>query len=346
MLDIVQISPRFPPDVSGVGDFAARIAERRFCSCTATLSAVHERETLANVVQLAARTPVALVKALGSADRVFLHFSGYGYDERGLCRWLVDGLERWHGDARDRRLVTFFHEVYATGPIWRSSFWTAPVQRRLAARLGHLSSAGFVSSHGGGAQLRALVPDLPLEVLPVFSNIGESQTPLPIGKRSGSAIVFGGISRRTKVYSAVSEHADATHALFNALDVTEVIDVGPQIEGPASVAGRPVRALGVLAAEEIAEVLGQVRIGLVDYPGHVITKSGVAAAYFAHGLLVVNTSQIGGYPDGLRDGETFLTLQSRDGLTGTFDSVAAAGHAWYRPHCVAATVARLKQSFA
>jgi hypothetical protein len=73
---------------------------------------------------LARAEATELTTALRDTDRVLLHFSGYGYARRGLCRWLVDGLTRWKAAGAQRRVVTMFHEVYASGPIWRSSFWT------------------------------------------------------------------------------------------------------------------------------------------------------------------------------------------------------------------------------
>jgi hypothetical protein len=69
-----------------------------------------------------------------------------------------------------------------------------------------------------------------------------------------------------------------------------------------------------------------------DYPFHVVAKSGILAAYHAHGLLCVNVSRTGRLVDDIAEGRHFVgvaTLQN-----GCFDpeAVAARGHQWYRGH--------------
>jgi len=65
-----------------------------------------------------------------------------------LVETLVDGLQRWRTASINRLLVTMFHEVYATGPPWASSFWLSPLQRNLAARLAQMSDHCLTSRQG------------------------------------------------------------------------------------------------------------------------------------------------------------------------------------------------------
>lgn len=296
----------------------------------------------AGAIPLPQRTAAALVKALGAADTVFLHFSGYGYARWGLCRWLVEGLQAWKRRTPGRRLVTVFHEIYATGPIWRISFWTAPQQRRIARDLARLSDAAFVTSQGGHTQLRALAPDLSVEVLPVFSNVGEPADVMPLSARPSLAVVFGGSDPRARAYAAA---APAIAAGFDRMGITEVIDIGPGQVAPQALADRPVRALGALSAEEVSTWLSSVRIGLLDYPGHVLTKSSIAAAYFAHGVLAVNTSNAGRLPHDLADGREFVAPDWFSHADTAPQTIADAGLAWYRPHGLEATVRKITSLF-
>ena len=291
---------------------------------------------------LATRDAKSLAGVLDQYDRVLLHFSGYGYARRGLCHWLVDGLARWKAGATERRLVTVFHEVYATGPIWRSSFWTAGPQKRIAKDLARLSDAGFMTSEGGRDQLARLVPDLQAELLPVFSNMGEPDAPPPLSNRSSRAIVFGGQGRRERVYAELAQTEDAVARSLRQAGIIEILDMGPAMRVPEQIAGCPVKVLGPLSANEVSDALSDAQIGLIDYPGHVFTKSGIAAAYFAHRLAVVNTSSVGGFPPDLEDGEQFLRLETFARRSSALQEIADAGNTWYRPHGIDATVDRFR----
>ena len=335
----VQITPAYPPAVSGVGDYAALLA-RAASVREGRMRTLVAAEAADGAEALRDRSADALVAALGAADRVLLHYSGYGYARWALCWWLVEGLRRWKHGAPDRRLVTLFHEVYATGPIWRTSFWTARPQRRIVQALAQLTYAGFVTSQGGYERLRPLRPDLPLEILPVFSNVGEPAEVAQLAGRAARAVVFGGPVRRERAYAAASRNTAALAAGFDRLGVEEIIDIGPGAVAAPSLAGRPVRVLGVLPPREVSAWLSDARLGLIDYPWHVMTKSGIAAAYFAHGTLAVNTNRLGRLPDDLVEGQEFVTPQvMRE--TSDFQEVADAGRAWYAPHGLQETVRRL-----
>ena len=343
----LQVTPAFPPDIGGVGDYAAVLSAKfdEAGDAMATLVScpgAREAHRTNHVTFLPQPDAEALARAIERYDRVLLHFSGYGYARRGLCRWLVDGLSRWKARSHGRRLVTMFHEVYATGPIWRSSFWTSSAQKRIARDLAILSDAGFVSSQGGRDQLTQLAPDLPLELLPVFSNVGEPKAPKTLSKRSGQAVVFGGPTRRDRVYKALGRAVGAVADCFGQAGVTEIIDIGPEMDVPKQVAGCPVTALGPRPAEEVTAKLSDARIGLVDYPGHVFTKSGIAAAYFAHRLVVLNTSPVSGFPFDLKDGEQFLRLESFVRCPEKTQAIADGGYAWYLQHDVNATFEKIR----
>ncbi|SNT40075.1 hypothetical protein SAMN05421763_11464 [[Luteovulum] sphaeroides subsp. megalophilum] len=297
------------------------------------------------ITVLRERTADELAGLLFDSRAILLHFSGYGYARRGLCRWLSDGLAQWKGAGTDRRLVTIFHEVYATGPVWRSSFWTARPQKRIARHIAHLSDAAFVTSEGGMGQLRQMVPHMPLSLLPVFSNVGEPAACAPLAERSPRAVVFGGARRRLDVYEALAATKGLERRLA-ALGLVGIIDVGPPSDVPEVIAGLPVERCGPLPADQVSAILADAQIGLVDYPGHVFTKSGIAAAYFAHGLAVVNTSQCGGFPADLVEGKVFSGLPRFVTEEQNLQALSDAGRAWYAPHAIPAAAARIRESLA
>lgn len=344
---VTQLSPAYPPDLSGVGDYAALLEKALRNMGLPLVTAVgraNARKYSGYEAQTLTRSSEDLVRALVDTEQVLLHFSGYGYGWRGLCHWLVEGLQRWKAGGRCRRLVTMFHEVYATGPIWRSSYWTAGPQRRIALELARLSDAGFVSSFGGLEQLTRLAPELRLDLLPVFSNVGEPVMPPLLSARGHSAVIFGGAARRQRVFNALSRAGRAFEKRLEALGVTEVVDIGPGVGAPRVMGRCDVRSLGPCPTYEISAVLADARFGLIDYPRHVFTKSGIAAAYFAHRLVTVNTSSMGRYPPGLKEGRHLLGLGGF--LTGDFEGqeVADSGHEWYGSHNLAAAAEKFRTS--
>ncbi|MFP4360167.1 MAG: hypothetical protein ACLFTG_05730 [Alphaproteobacteria bacterium] len=350
MTVVGQIVPALPPAVGGLGDYALGLALELRARCVASrfLTGARGCGAVSGVAgdRLDRRNGRALAVMLAGNDTVLAHVSGYGYARWGLCFWLADGLARWRGEGAGRRLVTVFHELYATGPVWRTSFWTSPAQRRIARRIAAASDAMIATSPQGAARLRAWEPNKRVAMVPVFSNVGELASPPPLAARAPVAVVFGG-GHRARTWHAVAAEADAVGAALRALGVERVVDIGPPVSGvPDALAGLPVAPLGPLPAAEVSAQLADARAGLVDYPLHVLTKSGIVAAYLAHGTLCVNTSRVGELPADLAEGREFLHPARLAGGGVDGEAVAAAGHRWYRGHDVAATAALVHELIA
>ena len=293
-VEVIQIVPTLPPRAEGVGSFALALAEALSASSGArSRFLVADRgwsppgKSGADARVLPAADPEALRAALsqGGGSPVLLHYAGYGYHPRGCPAWLVEGLRRWKQTYPERRLVTVFHEVYATGWPWRSSFWLSPVQRRLAGRLAQLSD-GLVTSVGlYGRMLRRRAPYRQVTVLPVFSAVGEPEDVPPLCGRARRLVLFGGAGTRRRAYERLE---GALANACRALDVEEVCDVGPPGPTPGRVAERPVRRLGPLPAGAVRGLLRESLAGFVAYPAALLAKSTIFAAYCAHGLLPVS----------------------------------------------------------
>ncbi|HEX6902206.1 MAG TPA: glycosyltransferase family 1 protein [Thermoanaerobaculia bacterium] len=302
---IVQVVPRLPPPFEGVGTYASALAG------TLAERGIETRFVTGD----GKRTPEALLENLQGCETALLHYAGYGYQSRGCPLWLVRGLERWRTPGR--RLVTFFHEVWATGPPWRSSFWLFPAQRRLAARLARLSAALGTSLEIYGELLRHWRDGREMAVMPVFSTVGEPVDPPPLAERARRIVVFGGAGVRRRTWG---RHLPDLSKAVRDLGAEAVCDVGPPVETPAAVAGVPVRGLGVLPPEEVSALLLGSAAGFLAYPPAFLPKSTIFAAYCAHGVLPVCAW----------DGAPLDALC----WTGSGDpqAVASAARMWYAGH--------------
>src|ERR1051326_8361469 len=178
MTPLVQVVPHLPPTISGVGDYALWLAEElrgahdidtRFVVGNPKWSGppevngfpVFKLESRAAkpFAQLLAQTASPVVpSSRGPVVPLLLHYVGYGYQKRGCPFWLARGLEAWRREQGMRRLVTMFHELYASGPIWASSFWTSPFQRGLAASVARISDRCWTNRRVSADELGGLAP--------------------------------------------------------------------------------------------------------------------------------------------------------------------------------------------
>jgi hypothetical protein len=284
---LLQVVPRLEPSLGGVGGYAAALAralgahgiESSFLGIGAgdlDAAPLRDRAAAAFQHQLAA----------SGAESVLVHYVSYGYDRRGCPSWLVEGIERWRSSPPRLRLVTLFHEVYASGPPWRSSFWLSPVQRRLAARLLRASDGAATTLDLYGRMLARWRPRREPMVMPVFSTVGEPETVAePEEREPRVMVVFGGSGNRRRAYD---ELPGALAAASRALGIAEILDVGPALAAlPAEVNGVPVRALGPLPEREVSAVLLRSFAGFLAYRPALLAKSTVFASYCAHGLVPV-----------------------------------------------------------
>ena len=341
---LVQIVPSLPPAVNGVGDYATLLArELRSRHGTESTFVVGDpawtppadgAEFPARAV--AARTADALGSLLAAAGEepttVLLHYVPYGYAPRGCPFWLVKSLRhlRYLRYPRAKnRIITIFHELSADGePPWRSAFWLSPFQRRLGRELGRLSDGRQMTTNLVADQLRAMLPpdDNAVAALPVFSNLGETESPLPLAQRQRRMVVFGTRTWREAVYQ---RHADDLLAACRRLGIESVLDVGAPLASPPSGLPIPFAAHGLLRTEDAPEVFGKSLAGFFTYPTPYLGKSGIFAAYCAHGLVPVtpadNRRPNG---DGLCAGTHYLA--GPDGEAPA--EVSRAAHAWYGQH--------------
>ena len=263
---------------------------------------------------------------------VLLQYSGYGYARYGAPLHLLAWVRRMR--ARMHRFGVFFHEAYASGePVTSTAFWFAPLQKHIARQLLRQSDFWLTNIQETVDRLQGAAGERPHMRLAVFSNIGEAAT---IGTARERVIVnFGGAHLRTETYLAAGD------ALFRwaAEAQCEVHDVGPPIRDPALAAtleAHGVHLHGRLAPEAVHALMNRALFGVVRYPPRFVAKSGVFAAYCAHGVApVLLWPDLSGVHDGLRPGTHYVAgLPTAPLSAGQVEAVSRAAFDWYADHTV------------
>ncbi|PYL34383.1 MAG: hypothetical protein DMF35_04820, partial [Verrucomicrobia bacterium] len=165
MSTLLQIVPNFPGGIDGVGDYALTIAKKLFDQFgyeTVFASKRFDREPGSTSPSVAGFDVLSLNRLLYEPEQkyehVLLHYVNYGFQKRGIPFRLLSILRALRKQHRGK-LVTIFHELYASGPPWTSAFWLRPVQIHLAKSVACLSDECIVSSDNFFSELKRMVPD-------------------------------------------------------------------------------------------------------------------------------------------------------------------------------------------
>lgn len=300
------------------------------------------------VQRISAQQSEDLDRQLGASEMpstVLLHYVGYGYQKRGCPTWLVRGLESWKKRDRNHRLVVMFHELYAFGPPWRSSFWTSPIQRRLVASLARTGDYCITNLNESMRELIRLAAcaEQKVFVLPVFSNVGEPKFPPGFAARKPRMVVFGSAAWRRQAYY---QHRGNLEVACRQLGIEEIVDIGVPLDGIPELTV-PCVSKGILPAQALNYELLNARAGFFTCPARCLGKSGIFAAYAAHGLTPVTYAEnIADNKDTLRSGEHFLPMSStyrRD--LNQIEIISEKAHDWYRGHSITEQAARYEKIF-
>jgi hypothetical protein len=293
---ILQILPRASRGRDGVGDYARTLA--------ASLKRHHHLET---TILAAATTTKGIhldfPSGAGADDRrighytaIVLHYVNYGYGWRGAPLWLPPVLRRLQR-ASGARLVTIFHEFYASGSWRQSAFWLRPLQVRTARKIAAMSHVSLVSSEVFRQELESLCVGTRIIVHPVISGFGEPVlSPAVIAARDPHRwIICGGtelIERSLRSFLPAASRIPerfAPRELFvvggrDHLAVRQALDAATKIRTHYH------PEVDVTMASEI---LATGAFGWMDYfhrphvPLPVILKSSAFAAFCAHGIVPV-----------------------------------------------------------
>src|SRR5262245_7377746 len=342
---ILQIVPRRTSDPDGIGDYAVRLAaglkERHgvssiFISGT-PVNAHPPADDEWPTVAVASRSRNALLDAIGLARRqsafsaIVLHVAGYGYQKRGAPLWLLQGMRNLRRLYPEMHLVNLLHELYATGKPWNSSFWLGPLQKYVAHELWKLADTGLTTNAREYPELLAWRPDAAdhLVLLPVVSNVGEPAETPSVHSRPARAAIFGAAGTE-KIYTI---HREVLERAVRDLGIHEIVDVGARLLPPPSdIGGASVTRRGVQAAEVVSRELTDCRFGFLSYDLSLVGKSGVFAAYAAHGVIPICVGSASQPGINLVSGRHFLTPPLHALDTTALVSMQREIMTWYRGH--------------
>lgn len=321
MKTILQIVPRAPGSREGVGDYASILARE--------LERTHRY-----------RTEFVTGESFAAADwqpprvsAVVLHYVNYGYHPRGIPGWLPERLTEMQRDS-GVRLVTIFHELYASGS-WRSSaFWLQPLQKRVARAIAERSVACIVSSRVLATALQELVPDVRVLVRPVVSTFGEPTL-------NGAAFTDRN-PQRWVICGGTELIRRSLHSFPGGGELFVVGGVdSAEIRGQVDAK----HYLPEVPATTASAVLAQSAFGWIDYfetrdaPIGAVLKSTTFAAYCAHGVVPVFPAAAAPIANGLPGPFTMENLPAESERP----AIARAIYDWYSRHAssgqLAATVA-------
>ncbi len=341
-MQLIQIVPALPPSVNGVGDYAALLADalRHHAGIESifvvpSLSPAESTATRHSIARSSEQLNAVLNKLPLEAP-VLLQYSGYGYHPQGFPLWLLAPLRE--RVRRGGRYICVFHELAASGPPWRKSFYFGPLQRWLYRKLFALASASITNSPPSLRALNALQGG-PLHFAPSFSNVGEPLR-MPTSERDlTTAIVFGQRPQRAAVYASEPVASEA----LQKLGIRRIVDIGPDRPGADSFCGISIERLGALPAEEISRQLSSSGAGLISYKPDYLCKSSIFAAYAAHGtvpLLLNPAGAASSFTGGLKAGEHYIDL-STTLPEHSFEQLSGAVYRWYQDHNIAAQATAL-----
>jgi hypothetical protein len=224
-------------------------------------------------------------------------------------------------------LITIFHELYANSyKPWDARFWVMPFQRYLTTRLATMSDGILANWDEAANWLSGRVNGTPLRISPTFSNVGELEALPDYSERKPYAVCFGRAERKEEMYQ---QHVKTLNSMLQSVGIERIVDIGsPPSEASYIGLNVPVTTTGIQPVEAISTCLREASLGLLNYPLHCLKKSGIWAAYAAHGVPAVLPAEPQTIPN-LKEGEHFLRLGSARPTQHQLASVSEAVYKWY-----------------
>jgi hypothetical protein len=344
---IIMIVPQLPSVIDGVGDYSLTLAKQLYCYAGLKTTFIvadpdwHGGSTIEgfSVHVLTVRSAAALTKTLALladfSTLVLLQFSGYGYARHALCDWLVTALRQWKAQQSNARLLIMFHELFVQPGHWFSkNFWIHQLQKKIVADLVILSDGLMTNADVHVSGLKALGPCPKILKLPIPSNISEPQLVSLMRDRLNQLVLFGQAGTRRRAYQNMFH---SLKLICEQLNITTIVDIGTPIalEFQQIGAARIVQ-MGELSETRISQILAESKVAFLDYgDSRHLAKSGVFAAYCAHGVVPIVAQASPMVLDDLRLGVNYLAFDiARDRLCDftSLQDVADAAHEWYFTH--------------
>ena len=295
---VIQIVPRAPGGRDGVADYACLLGSqlrRVYGIETSFVPFAPLSESPSRGFEVHPPLRSMSIRLRASSDQaVILHYVNYGYNRRGVPVWLPRAIRAIRGQGK---LLTVFHELYATGSPRQSAFWLRPLQRRIARAIAAISDLALVSSDSMRDQLLGLETRTQVLVHPVPSNFGEPNlASVALTERDPHRwVICGGnelIERSLRSFLRIAPQIDPT------ISPRELVVIGGAEKAALRESLERAPDLRTFYHPEIdgemaSKILGGCAFGWIDYfvrpdvPLPLILKSSAFAAFCAHGVIPV-----------------------------------------------------------
>ena len=351
---VLQIVPRVSDNPDGVTDYALNLARNLLAQYRlTTVFGAAERSRIAEKEGFKIASIAECGVPRDKSAPVILHYVNYGYQKRGLPFSSLPVWRTLRQSCRGRFLV-IFHELFASGPPWKSEFWVHPLQKKIARDVARLGDARLVSSESMRQSLEKLAPGLDVIVHPVPSAFGEPGIePAQMRKRDNHRwLICGGTAL---VERSLRSFLGIVGTIPEGVAPRDLIVVGGM---ESSKVRQMLKTLvdihceyypGV-SPESASQILSTCAFAWLDYfttrmaQPDLLLKSSSFANICAHG--VVCATPLAAAPISLGGDSLpgpFFIVQSEVKLPASSErpSVAHAIYDWYHRHASVATLSRL-----
>ena len=350
---VLQIVPRISNQPDGVTDYALNLAKGLLTN--------HGLRTVfvASEIQASQKGGFEIVALNDTstlppkAAHFILHYINYGYQKRGLPFFLAATVRQLR-HCCSARLLVIFHELFATGPLWKSAFWLQPWQKKIARDVARLADARLVSSESMRGMLEKIAPGLDAVVHPVPSAFGEPLIDVDQlrARNNHRWVICGG---RQLVERSLRSLLQILNAIPSAVVPKELVVLGGS-ENPmvaqmlTSLRDTRCEYHPRVSAGKASEMLSSCAFGWLDYfttknpKPDLLLKSSSFANMCANGVVCVMPQAFGSISlegDALpgpftigRDGVALPSASDRPTVASTIQE-------WYRRHGSIASLARV-----
>jgi hypothetical protein len=306
MTALTHITPRFLPQIDGLGDYGRLLAlelKRAYGYESRCIVGDPQWNRLAAnftpplpVTAVQERTSAELLRQLGDSETVILNYVGYGYHQRGAPLWINRAIRSWKKGSASRRLIVVFHELWASGPPWKSEFYLSFIQRRLVKELHRLCDAAVTSVPLMVRMLDELQPGKT-----TFQPIPSNLPTVPLDQRRlhrGGPLRIIAFGQEASRLLGVKTHEKLLRALHREglLECVRVVGKGAAAGDSPSEDVRHLRtflpsemvtATKDVSAQQGAKLIAQSDLFLSYYPAALLCKSGALMAALGWGCVPI-----------------------------------------------------------
>ncbi|MDC3009378.1 hypothetical protein OAZ06_00210 [Synechococcus sp. AH-736-G20] len=262
---------------------------------------------------------------VASNSTILLEFTPLSYSRFGTSFPLLLRLLLWR--LKRCRVIIYFHELpFSNGRSLRS-FLAVVMQRFYCGFLMFISSYSILNQFDLSRSLQFFSGRRRLFFMPTFSNIGECESVDLPGIRPLQVVVFGSPGKRRHAHTLVAS-LGGYRRMFGPQ--VRVVDIGEYLDLPIELLPE-VHPLGPLPSHEVQVYLLSSRFGFFYSESNQFSKSGVFAAYAAHGVVPIISNQVSFTSPYFLTPEEVLTQSPRFIV---LDSVWSSCREWYRKYSV------------